>query len=467
MRRIKIASTCLLLGLLGLPTCADAQLLKGKLIGFKPDEGLVTYTPDGSIFNNVMVDLNFDANGNFIFDTQLPTSTIDVTVDFGGKNSFFGAHLIKGQTIEMNITKTNNGYKVDFKGPQADVSRFVNRATQAFDMMRYWAPDPAEQKSNKEYRDLLDSEYKAVVKLLPTIKDKDTRDYYTRLSEGQYKWLKIRLIMDDAYDKKTNYLEDPEFRSLVKDVDVNNEISFRSNLSLPALNSKIKAEMKGNNEAYCLEMMEAVNKYVTYQPLRSQMVRVIGDSYFTYGDGSGDNQNFIDKFMKFAGNDSIMAKELVTQFLNKKKAMEGTVTGKTAPDITLNTVDGKEVQLSSLLKGKFTYIDVWATWCGPCVKEIPHLEKLVEKYKGNDKIQFISISVDSNIDAWKKKLENDKPQWAQYILTPENNKIFSTDWGITGIPRFIMIDAEGNIFSNDASRPSEEKTIATIEEQIK
>jgi thiol-disulfide isomerase/thioredoxin len=133
----------------------------------------------------------------------------------------------------------------------------------------------------------------------------------------------------------------------------------------------------------------------------------------------------------------------------------------------LNTPDGKQVQLKSLLKGKFTYIDVWATWCGPCCKEIPHLEKLVEKFKGNDKVQFISISTDANADAWKAKLAKDKPQWAQYILTPENDKKFCTDWGIAGIPRFIMIDANGMIFAPDASRPSEEKTANIIAEQTK
>ena len=466
MRKIEFVGACALLGLLSLPLQADAQLLKGQLIGFKSDEGLVTYTPDGSVYNNVMTELEFDADGRFVFDAQLPLPTIDASVDFGG-NIFFGVHLVKGQTVEMNITKTDKGYQVDFKGPQTDVSHFVNRATQAFDMMRYWSPDPAEQKTNKEYRDLLDSEYDAVVKLLPTIKDKKTRDYYARLSEGQYKWLKIRLIMDDAYDKKTNYLTDPEFLSLVKDVDVNDDISFRTNLSLPTLSSKVKTAMDGSNEAYCLELMDVVNKYVTYPPLHSQMVRVIGDNYFLYGDGSGDSQLFIDKFLQFAGKDSIAAKEQVSQFLEKKRAMKDTAVGMAAPDITLNTVDGEQIQLSSLLKGKFTYIDVWATWCGPCVKEIPHLEKLVEKYKGNDKVQFISISVDTDVNAWKKKLEKDNPQWVQYILTPENNKIFSDDWGISGIPRFIMIDADGNIFSRDASRPSDEKTVTIIEEQIK
>ena len=155
------------------------------------------------------------------------------------------------------------------------------------------------------------------------------------------------------------------------------------------------------------------------------------------------------------------------QFLEVKKSKEKTAAGTTAPDITLDTPDGKQVQLKDVCKGKFTYIDVWATWCGPCKKEIPHMAKLVERFKGNDKVQFLSISVDESVEAWKKMIEADKPAWAQYNIHGAVNAQFSKDWGITGIPRFIMIDKDGNIFAADASRPSNEETAKTIEEQTK
>ena len=95
------------------------------------------------------------------------------------------------------------------------------------------------------------------------------------------------------------------------------------------------------------------------------------------------------------------------------------------------------------------------------------MEKMVERFKDNDKVQFISISVDENVDVWKKMIEADKPAWPQYNVTKETAKKFMSDWGITGIPRFIMIDKNGNIFSADSSRPSEEKTAQIIEEQTK
>jgi thiol-disulfide isomerase/thioredoxin len=310
---------------------------------------------------------------------------------------------------------------------------------------------------------MLDSEYKSTVDMLKLVKDKQLHEYYAKLVDAQYKWTKIRLIMDKAYDDKTDYKKDAEYRSLITGVDVNDDINFRTALSLTAIIDDVKTEMKGSNEEYCYEMMKVVNDKVTNPKVRRMMVRMLCTDYFTYGKGSGNTKEFLSKLENFAGKDS----DIIAPYKLMVKSQENTKSGKAAPDITLNTVDGKQIQLKSLLNGKFTYIDVWATWCGPCCKEIPFLEKLVEKFKDNNKVQFISISTDQSVDAWKNKLNKDKPQWSQYILTPENNKKFSEDWGISGIPRFIMIDANGNIFSPDASRPSSEDTTKTIEEQTK
>lgn len=75
----------------------------------------------------------------------------------------------------------------------------------------------------------------------------------------------------------------------------------------------------------------------------------------------------------------------------------------------MTDVNGKKYRLSDF-KGKAVYIDVWATWCGPCCMEIPYMEKLVKHYAKNKKIEFLSISLDENQKKWKKKLTEDKPR---------------------------------------------------------
>ena len=455
----------LMAGMICSPLLANAQLLKGKLVGIQGEDVAVAYSPDGYLLNQQVIEMKVADDGTFTYDTSLEKSA-DVEI-YVGEAGIFGAHLEKGKTLEMTITKKGNEMEATFKGPNAEISRFVNLSSKAFDSMKYSSMDPASARPNAEYRALLEENYAKVKDALKKIKNKEQRQFYTLLSEGNYKWTKARLIMDDCYDKGQNTKQNAEMIALLKDIDVNDDINYQTNMSLTALNHMTKNDLGGSNEAYCYELMDIVNRVVTKPELRNVMVRIIGQDYYTYGDGTGNYEEFTKRFKEFAGNDAPIVDGMYKNFLEVQKSRQKTATGTPAPDITLDTPDGKQVQLKDICKGKFTYIDVWATWCGPCKKEIPYVEKLVERFKGNDKVQFISISVDENVDAWKKMIANDKPQWAQYNVNGETNKQFSADWGITGIPRFIMIDKDGNIFSADATRPSDERTAQTIEEQTK
>jgi len=466
MKQSKLIRLATAACLLAMPLLAQAQLLKGKLVGVQDEDVAVAYSPDGYLLNQQVKEMNIAQDGTFTFDVQLEKPFADVEI-YIGESGIFGAHLQKDKTLEVTITKTANGLDIAFKGPGADLSRFVNLSSKAFDSMKYSSMDPSQSRPNAEYRALLEEEYNNVKAALPRIKDKQMRDYYTRLSEGNYKWTKARLIMDDCENKKVSTKTNPEMLELLKDIDVNDDINYQTNMSLTALNQSAKTEFGGSNEALCYELMDIVNSRVTNPKLRNVMVRIIAQDYYLYGDGSGNYEEFTKRFREFAGSDAGIVDGMYKNFLEVLKSKEKTAAGTPAPDITLDTPDGKQVQLKDIARGKFTYIDVWATWCGPCKKEIPHMAKLVERFKGNDKVQFISISVDENVDAWKKMIANDKPQWAQYNVNGETNKQFSADWGITGIPRFIMIDKEGNIFAADATRPSNEETAKTIEEQTK
>ena len=129
-------------------------------------------------------------------------------------------------------------------------------------------------------------------------------------------------------------------------------------------------------------------------------------------------------------------------------------------------MDGKEVKLSDFY-GKVLYIDFWATWCGPCVKETPHMEKLAERYKDNDKILFISISTDDNAEAWRKKITNDKPFWPQYRIFGKSGNDFMSATNMRFIPRFMIVLPNGKIFNLDAPRPSNvEAVTAEIEKAL-
>jgi thiol-disulfide isomerase/thioredoxin len=115
-------------------------------------------------------------------------------------------------------------------------------------------------------------------------------------------------------------------------------------------------------------------------------------------------------------------------------------------------------------KGKYVYIDVWATWCGPCRQEIPFLKKAEEKYHGKN-ITFISISIDKLKDQekWKTMIKEKELGGVQLFADNDWNSKFVQDYKITGIPRFILIDPKGNIVKADAARPSSAELIKELD----
>ena len=106
-------------------------------------------------------------------------------------------------------------------------------------------------------------------------------------------------------------------------------------------------------------------------------------------------------------------------------------------------------------KGKYVYIDVWATWCGPCRAEIPSLKKVEERYHGKN-IVFVSISVDVDKDheKWKNFVTEKQLGGVQLFADKNWNSDFMKSYGINSIPRFILIDPNGKVVKGDASRPS-------------
>lgn len=147
------------------------------------------------------------------------------------------------------------------------------------------------------------------------------------------------------------------------------------------------------------------------------------------------------------------------------KVKESLVKGKPSPKFNnyLNYKGGK-TSLNSF-KGKYVYIDVWATWCKPCLAQIPALKNLEKKYH-NKNVEFVSISVDN--DKTSGSWENAEKSWRRMVKNKNLSGVqlyagkdiqFVKDYQIDGIPRFILIDPKGNIISANAPRPTDSKLL--------
>jgi len=114
-------------------------------------------------------------------------------------------------------------------------------------------------------------------------------------------------------------------------------------------------------------------------------------------------------------------------------------------------------------KGKYVYIDVWATWCAPCKAQIPFLEKIEKEYAGKN-IEFVSISVDKQkyFDKWKKYVADKNLSGIQLFASNAFESSFIQEYNIKTIPRFVLIDPVGKIISQKAPKPSNYEELKTL-----
>lgn len=154
---------------------------------------------------------------------------------------------------------------------------------------------------------------------------------------------------------------------------------------------------------------------------------------------------------------------IAKRFQKRESMMEGV----DAIDFAIFDRDGKEFKLSDL-KGKPLYIDLWATWCIPCLAQSPMFTELSTKYKN---ITFVAVSVDQDRDKWLKKIESENEKSEPENCT--NKKEFITDiykirdgWEVEMIPRFILIDKDFRIITAFAPRPSEKVQIEALLEKV-
>jgi len=104
-------------------------------------------------------------------------------------------------------------------------------------------------------------------------------------------------------------------------------------------------------------------------------------------------------------------------------------------------------------QGKVLYIDVWATWCGPCREEMPFSIKLQGKFKNNE-VAFIYLCTRSSKDNWKATISELNITGDHYNLNNNQSNVLSEKFKISGVPHYILVDNKGNIINENAKRPS-------------
>ncbi|OFX17580.1 MAG: hypothetical protein A2033_04570 [Bacteroidetes bacterium GWA2_31_9] len=196
---------------------------------------------------------------------------------------------------------------------------------------------------------------------------------------------------------------------------------------------------------YSIASLDLIEQKLTNTFLKEYFSNIFIKEHIKYN-GIKDIETLMAKFNNICKN------ELYIKSVNEDiKKWEALKSGNLAPNFSFPDIKGNMISLSDF-KGKYVYIDVWATWCGPCKAEAPHFEELKKNFKGKN-IVFISVSVDDTKEPWEKMVTEKQLTDIQIFAAGWSSSI-TKDYLINSIPRFLLIDRDGNIFDSNAERPS-------------
>ena len=382
----------------------------------------------------------------------LPNSFKDSYATINYKNYTLPIFIEAGKDLEVNVALKEKYKKATFNGASAKINEYLNGDSLKSIRIFFELDEQA------FITDLFNTE-KNLVKQLESMNFKESfvRQEKKRLHYMLFTYLGIYPSYHARHVKENGYEPSEKLYNTLKEVII--EDDEISNLSEYRWAWNYAIEVFGNKglkvfnpELNTSNQLDFILQHIKNPTTIEKNVHVVVINYINnYGLDKAD------KFIKIY-KERVHSPSRVTLFEKVCSKWNRLKSGQHAPDFKLTDINGKEVTLSTLA-GKYVYIDVWATWCNPCRKELPHMQKLEKMFKGKN-IHFVSVSCDKDKKAWENMVKEKHMEGIQ--LHMDKGSSFGEDYVIQGIPRFILLDKEGRIIYSEMTRPSDPATIETI-----
>lgn len=371
-------------------------------------------------------------------------------------------YLEKGKSLSVNLNADEFDESVKYTGDLASVNNFL--------AAKYlWGEQKMDSKEvflldENNFKQRLSQNQKSLDSLYAANKI-DNENFKKKLDEeAKYSHALMLENYKDAhryYSGDETYRVSDDFYDELKNINYKDTLAYRNsagyqNLLDAHFNRLVNEETfeSGDNNQTVM-YLKKVNETLPNGYAKDKIM----SSYLNFGLKPDESLDEVFTIYKNSNpNPENLAK--LTERYNLLKTITA---GNPSPTFNYENHKGGTTDLASL-KGKFVYIDVWATWCGPCIREIPSL-KAVEKDYHNKNVKFVSISIDEakDYDKWKAMVSEKDLSGIQLMADNNWKSKFVQDYAILGIPRFILIDPQGNIVSADAPRPSDPMLRKTLD----
>ena len=383
-----------------------------------------------------------DVNTNGTFDDTLVIKEGNFT--FYDTKESTAMYLAPGYRLDISLDGKEFDETLKYSGigekpNNFNASYFLFNEKNAIDSETY------KKMENQEYFDYELKTHASLMKLLNESEIENEKFLENQADKFRFQMLNnlITKLGEDYFAGKTKGIITQYMDSEIDKIDFKDSVLFASNNDYRYfLSSYFVAGLTSGDlktlELYNEELLEMQKKSIVTTLKR-------GISFYNMDKLDVYYQTYV----KLAANDKD-----INRIKGKYERIKTLKKGSPSPSFNYPDSSGKNISLESL-KGKLVYVDVWATWCGPCKAQIPFLKQLEEKYREED-IAFVSLSIDQlkNISKWKDMIVDKELEGIQIIADKAWRSKFVTDYVIEGIPRFILIDKDGNLMDPMAPRPA-------------
>lgn len=434
--------------LLGLSACAGPKFarLHGSLKEFGSNNvkmELAGAVGDVSDINAIRIPVNDDGTFDLVVPLEKPTY-FQV-----GRNTLY---LTPGDDMEVNLgTSQPQSW---FKGQGADVNTYLKGRLfpKAGSFLEAGRNVKGSFEETKKYIDDRAAQREKELKALPN-------------ASKEFVELEMIRIKADVANSYMAYLWYSDLLEDCKTREEGEKIANEFNKSIREYINPLLKEISAKDKYLevavvrdvllsCYEMDASIFDFS-----KSQRLKELNDAYVT-GERMDEEmtKSLYDELYAFGSK--LKNADFKQAFLGRLEKRAKLMEGRPAIDFVVVNMDGKKGKLSDY-KGKVLFVDFWATWCMPCLGEMPYFNELSKQFPD---IQFVGISLDDNTEVWLNKLKGDADH-GKVLELFSTDPLVRTGWDITGIPRFLLIDKDFNIISASAPRPSEKDVIVPLLEK--
>lgn len=445
MKTIKLISI-LFLGILA--SCSPEKentdtSLSGKVIN--PKGELISLR-----LQDTTITVSLDSVGQF--QTNLPIDEAE-TVVFAHGDEISTLYLRPGDQLSLTIDPAQFDESLQFDGKGSAINNFLASIVLMEDTIKGLSQLAvlSEDSFLVEFRKNYISKENALEKSV--IIDQEFKDWYLKNNEWEFHFNLLNYPSYRSYFKKEEFEPSENFYAFQDSLDLNDSSNLKYDFFIPYIQRQISTKVgekfkdKGPQDAseYVMASVEEVRS-IPSEPIREELLYEVINVHLNRLN-KDDRDALIAEWK--ALNSSKKRLKIVE---DKLEVLASLAKGNPAPDFKYVNLQGDSMTMDNF-KGKVIYIDVWATWCAPCIAEHPYMEELQKQYE-DENVAFIAVSVDSSPEPWKKMVNKKKLGGIHLYAEGAWDATIMQKYGISGIPRFILIDQKGNIADANAARPS-------------